>query len=725
MALLTNKLGISLAHEEFDARYDVFEVTKEGKGRLSWSSRVFEAFGAPYILSILGQGGDDPFYILAPKGLALVRGLRDHFEKSYGGVIEDEDLEPADVATNLLPKQVPSRDVPEHVLVQLLLNALFAGNSENGPSLQNVTGHLYCFKTGRDWVKKTKSGRNLHIIGLELKVMPESLLKVNVRTFTRANAAGLIFDDRKKSEFPRYVVDFDGPTMRRVSPGESPEADNVFIQKQYEGKKSKIPFLKYGNRKAFVNSKCGVIQEVVERFNETYAGMANISFQAIDDSRRAPVPKKLMKVDYPAWFARDEYVVVDVAKDAASRKACEFVADWLAFDEHLGARPRIMDSAVAGANNLLILHEKAYYKDLGIDDPYASSVLEGAACQHLIVETVQSEFGKPEEDSGMRFVILKCLVEAAVKRDICDAAMRLYDWSALECDGPLIFALYGPEAKEEKKERERGKSPRRYSFLEVNPRGALAFYQGCSDNAVSGSKWDELADAFTSEWSYKTEGFVVNAAGDIDVIEVTDGFPVPDLAAIKCAVESIDWSLPKSDVLEAVSTLTEDPAVDVALRALCEEVSKMPDPLVKASKLNSLVVDAARMIDRSYPARRIRELVDARLEERFARRLLTGVLRDKEALATTFEPIVKMHCVRDDDSLLYWVSKFDGLSRTGRENGCVIRSVRSVNGENPFFTDLLVTLVAPIARLGNASVLPLPFKYLREWIQTQQQSERG
>ena len=169
--------------------------------------------------------------------------------------------------------------------------------------------------------------------------------------------------------------------------------------------------------------------------------MASISFQAIDDSRRAPVPKKLMKVDYPAWFARDEYVVVDVAKDAASRKACEFVADWLAFDEHLGARPRIVDSAVAGANNLLILHEKAYYKDLGIDDPYVSSVFEGAACQHLTVETVQSEFGKPKEDSGMRFVIPKCLVEAAVKRDICDAAMRLYDWSALECDGPLIFAL--------------------------------------------------------------------------------------------------------------------------------------------------------------------------------------------------------------------------------------------------------------------------------------------
>ena len=78
--------------------------------------------------------------------------------------------------------------------------------------------------------------------------------------------------------------------------------------------------------------------------------MANISFQAIDDSRRAPGSQEADESRlHPAWFARDEYVVVDVAKDAASRKACEFVADWLAFDEHLGARPRIVDSAVAGA----------------------------------------------------------------------------------------------------------------------------------------------------------------------------------------------------------------------------------------------------------------------------------------------------------------------------------------------------------------------------------------
>ena len=50
MALLTNKLSISLVHEEFDARYDVFEVTKEAKA-VFLGRRAFSRCLAPRISS--------------------------------------------------------------------------------------------------------------------------------------------------------------------------------------------------------------------------------------------------------------------------------------------------------------------------------------------------------------------------------------------------------------------------------------------------------------------------------------------------------------------------------------------------------------------------------------------------------------------------------------------------------------------------------------------------
>lgn len=716
MALRTNKLAVSVDTGAFDRRYDVFEVMKEGEGKLSWSSRVFEPFGTPYILSIFGQGGDRPFYILAPKDAVTVKELRTHFEKCYGGEIADEDLEPSGVAESLLPKKVLAAELPHHVLVQLLLNALYASNGDGKASLQNVTGHLFCFKTGKEWVRKTGDKRPYQIIGLEFRVTKEMLLKVDVRTFTRANAAGLKFEKRKKGEYPRYVVDFAGPTMRRVAPGERPRPDDVYIQKQYEGKKSKIPFLKYKNLEAFRNSKCGVMQELLERFNTVYRGIVSLRFSEVDESKRVPVPKKLLKPDYGAWFSRGEYVVVDVARDAASKVVCEAVADWLVRDDCLGKRPRIVTNAIVGANNLLIIHERAYCRDLGIDDPYAPSIILGAACQHLTVEAVQPELGKEGSVSNLRFIIPKCLVEAAVKQDVCKGVMSLYDWSVLEQNAPVVFALAGPETEEERTSRERGEAPKKYSFLEVAPDGALAFHQGSLNDAGLGSRWGRLAYELASEWSFRTDGFVIGDDNRIDVIETTDGFPVPDLDKAKNAVESIDWSLGKDDVLAVLSVVTGDSALDAALTALCRWVSELHGPRVKATTLNALVKDASNLGSGPYSARHIRDLLDKRFEDMFARRLQTCVPRNKDAQETIYEPIMGMHCLKEGNVLRYWVNSFEGLNQTGRSAGCVIRQVRNTDGDAPFSEGLFETLAVPIARLGNASVLPLPFKYLREWM---------
>lgn len=75
-----------------------------------------------------------------------------------------------------------------------------------------------------------------------------------------------------------------------------------------------------------------------------------------------------------------------------------------------------------------------------------------------------------------------------------------------------------------------------------------------------------------------------------------------------------------------------------------------------------------------------------------------------------------MHCIKEGNTLLYWVNSFEGLNQEGRNVGCVIRKIRNADEDTPFSEGLFETLAIPIARFGNASVLPLPFKYLREWI---------
>lgn len=725
MALRTNKLDVFVDCKALDDRCDIFEVTKGGDEKLSWSSRVFEPFGEPYILSIVGQGGSKPFYILAPKGVVTVKQLRTHFEESYGGTIADESLESADIGKSLLPKKVSSVNVPQHVRIQLLMNALYASNKGGGASLQNVTGHLYCFNTGKNWVKKTKDGRHYQIIGLEFRVTDEMLLKVNVRTFTRANASGLKFDKKKKSEYPRYIVDYVGPTMRRVAPGERPNANDIYIQKQYEGAKSHIPFLEFKSRLAFANSKCGVIQEVLARFNSSYAGIAHIAFAEVDESKRLPSPKKLLNADYPAWFTRSEYVVVDVVQSSESKVACEYVADWLALGDFLGKRPRIVDEVVPEANNVLVIHDREYYKDSGIEDPHQSSIASGAVCQHVTIETIQQEQGAEIGQGNLRYVFRKCLVEAEIKRDVFAGIMGLYDWKALGLDSSLTFAISEPDTDEEGKSRERGKAPKRYSFLDVAPNGSLAFHRGSIDDVASDSRWDELAYDLAGEWSFQTEGFIIDADNRIDIIERTDGFPVPELDDVKKAVESVDWYLSKREALAVVSIVTGDPDLDRALKDLCIRVSETNDTRVRSNKLNSLIKETAKLCAGTYTAQQIRSLLNERIENMFARRLLTSVPRDAKAKKNVYEPLIGIHCVKEGDNLLYWANNFQGLGQNGRNRGCVIRRVRNVDGDEPFSEGLIETLAAPIARLNDVSVLPLPLKYLREWVRATEDGRRG
>ena len=93
---------------------------------------------------------------------------------------------------------------------------------------------------------------------------------------------------------------------------------------------------------------------------------------------------------------------------------------------------------------------------------------------------------------------------------------------------------------------------------------------------------------------------------------------------------------------------------------------------------------------------------------------MTSVPRDAKAKKNVYEPLIGIHCVKEGDNLLYWANNFQGLGQNGRNRGCVIRRVRNVDGDEPFSEGLIETLAAPIARLNDVSVLPLPLKYLRE-----------
>ncbi|ACV22889.1 Uncharacterised protein [Slackia heliotrinireducens] len=722
MTVLTNRLDASVDLAGFDEAFDVYEVEKQGEGRLSWSSRAFEPGGAPFIEAVLGQGSGKPFYILTGKGATDAKGLRGHFESALCGKVEGEDVDPDDVGLMLLPRRVEGGKVPAHVLVQLMVNALGAGGA--GTGLQNVTGHLYCVRPS--WSRKRRGEKKPYQVwALELRVTEGMLLCADVCTFTRPDEPGVKYGKYRKEQYARYVVDLGGPTMRRVMPGERPGADSVFVRRTYEGSKNSVDFLSFRSRDAYRDSKCGVMSEFVSTFNKRYEGIAHVAFAEEDRAGRVAFEGRLAKPGAGAGFSGHGYRVVNAAKDEDGESACRYVAQQLKGLGLLGANAdvEVAGEPGEGARNIVVVHAPEFYRDSGTPDPYGGSAGAEAPCQHLTIERLQAAKAAVDKDgkktSALKAILEKCLMELAIKNDVLAGRMGVFDWTSLGLSGPVTFALPGPETDAERESRKPGEPPTRYSFAEVTPEGSLSFHAGCADDALGGGRWDVLAGDLAAEYGLSgasvVEGFVIGDNGEVDVIERTEGFPVPDLEVVEEQIRAFDWTMPKDDVLAALSTASDEPLVDGARAAVCEAVEDLPGEAVTSAQLYGIVKDVGRSQGGTTLARTVKNAISDQLEEMFAKRLSTSVPRGKENRAGELESLVGLQCYRRPDGICYWVGAFGGLPNAGWKRGMTIRRVRSADGGEPSFSSLLGTLLVPVVRIRDATVLPLPFKHLREW----------
>lgn len=782
MAIRTNKLQVSLEHDAIAARFDIFKVSFEGKGGLSYDSRAFESFGQPYILSLCGcptrgRNSQSCFYLLAPAGAIDVRTLRDRYEQLYCGKLEGEDIESEQIGKHLLPHKVSSPQVDEQMLIQLLLNAVFAeeqrlgrpaGEAEQGCVLQNVTGHLYCLKLDDSLMKRSaKRGGVYQVEALELRVADPMLLGAHVRTFTRLNSfSRKDFEGKTPAKkLPHYVFDESGMTLRRVAPGERPNPDAVFVIKQFEGERNVMPFLNYKDLASFDSSKCGIIREVLGRFNDIYAGCAQLDFAEVDESSRLEAPSRLKgpggrkgsyykKDFFGNWFEGKPYFVVDAAGDAESGELCEWIAERLAQDDLLGWRPSIVGRPQTGAHNLVVIHDKEHYQS---DDPYASLALEGAACQHFTVEGA-----KEVDERSLKTLLQKSLMESAIKEDVACGQMSVFKWEDLGVEGTLTFAL--PERQKDEACDEgggegarsadapgnevadggAGEAALRFFFLTVDPKGFLSFAVGRPDAAPEeANEWDEKAQDLSLELDDEgdpeargclVEGFVLDGQGNVNLIKQTEGFPVPELDAVRNLVRrDVDWSLSKEKVLDALQLVREvaeeeekDDAMKAALRAVHTKAYGLPEQDVSSKSLNGIVGKVADEVD-GVSSRDLREQISRSLFGCGGVYLKTAITRDKETKEGPLEPLNKLQCFRAGDGsndLLYWANPFGAPNATGPVKNAVIRRVHDLDGGEPFFADLLETLVVPIVRVNDSTVLPFPFKYLREWVEMQKLEER-
>lgn len=594
-SIKTNQLECSIDKEQFIACYDVYyletidKYIKRGAYILDVAeldndikSIKFESGKRVYLMLKINPDNKD-------KLKRLLQGIEDGDKYSIGK---------ADVC-----------GLSDDIIIQLLLNALGSYDSEF-LKFNNLTGHLYCFHT--DWIKHDKE-KNADVIWrvpcLELSVTKEMCLNLNVRTFTSELLRNRItFTKKKFEDYPKYVFAANNTLRRRLKD----DNETCFIMRQIDGTKTEIPFLDLQSIEKFQHTKMGVLNSILNIFNEKYSQICKIEFARKEISQRLDYSKSVQKEN----VKRIKNVLEEKGVQLIDHIDDEYSA---IFTQNIGAlleskyeiRPTIGKRVSKDKLNIMIIHNAEYYN--GVNDPH-DKIYEDAVVQHITFE----DFSDSSE-----FAIATVVHEIIIKKDIQERKISLFDWSNLGFEESVSFGI---ETEIE--------DIKRYFFITVNPDGSFDITER-EFTLFEMNEYTEMVEIFEQgRTDYETvKGVIRFADGSINVIKDAGLFTVPEISEI------------------------------------------------------------AELLDNG----------DNKLR---------GKERREELLPSCLD--IKMY--GDNGRCYYFVGTIGEGMRQNIQRACVIRSVEGYAGSEVKFAQMLPMMNVTFIHNGQLTVLPFPFKYLREYV---------
>ena len=329
--------------------------------------------------------------------------------------------------------------------------------------------------------------------------------------------------------------------------------------------------------------------------------------------------------------------------------------------------------------NIRYIHEKDYY---GEEDPYQASTKE-VVVQHITEENFQHDVNVCVE------TILKELV---IKNDLKQRKISLIDWEKYEFDSDWIFGI---EIDEE------------YYFMKIHPDGTFAVEKMQYD-LFNASEYNRYMDCFSVDGS--VEGVVKDAAGNINIIKKTNMHTLPEIKEIE-------------DVLKKASETTEFSG---------EEWTRLLRiALLKAD--NQKVIDKLEEIigtlqeQKQYDKKDIFKLLKGNTIKKFVVDsifedegiLLFAFLRHKKTREKYFSGVIDINYFQKNDTTArFCVGKIGEGMKEKLERASVIREVQAEDDSKLIFEELLPLMGVDFVKLGMLTVIPFPFKYLREYART-------
>ena len=692
--LFFNQFILDVNHDLINRDFVILRFSRD-KGYLSYRNLAF----LDRLLAEPGRGALSVCFDWGNEAYAL-------YERKVPGDSGHEFIRQLELKDDLRVEPIYSDSIRwEHKLFQLFLNAC-AGSENPRYRYNNLTGKLYITSPDGKFFNPKGQSR----VALEARVLPRHVISLDTVTFTAWSRYGdLAKNDwgkecpkRKKKlhDIEKYIFNPRHSTFRRYFEEEKVKAADNYVRMRpplrfRKGKqKNRIDFFSL-NPKAYPLTKIALLNELLfDAFHPRFGAYFTLEQKLITDGFNS-VQFKPADESF-SGLAEAPARLIDNVGDPIKLKEIRTI-----LRQEYGLQPRLTKRIKPGCLNLQFNHDAEFYGlGKGEADPYKQATLDCAVQNFTLQQYLEN--GKNQ--------LFKTLQEGHIKFDISQRQLSIFDWERLHLGRDWYFAIA------EKPEEELI-----FHFLAISPGGGLTFSTLTRD--LFNQPFHELmAGVFTGANSWKvknTDGVIFDGQGNINVIEQTDLRTYPDLREVHHYIMDgvgLDGvALPCMELKEFVRQFIADHGETEQVVEIWRFLSEQDE----AAAINVIEVKQ-RLMGRSK-----QHILFAKLFKGRFGYWLKHPFKNAEQASRSFASLVDIHTVDTGEGLLFWANKDMGKSKGHFATSNVVRRLKGWGNSQLLFNRLLDTLAVDFVRVDAPSVIPFPFKLLREYQRMASRPEGG
>jgi len=607
-----NRIIADINHQKIDEKFDFFEI-KTSEKYFDTGARILDDLIIEDLVKSVQFDLGNKFYVMMNHDDANEQKIK-------------EVLKQNDKADYLSFEKVDSYKMYENQLIQLFLNGLYRSEHRK-LRYNNLAGHLYCFNPNKLIHKRGDSNTIWQIPCIDVKVTWQGNLTLDVKTFSAVQALLNKCSEGEKSKImklPRYTLE-NNNTMRRSLKEDSNKLQ--YVMRTFGNGKQNINFLTFDSAKTFVESKMGILAEVMEKLSHDYGEFLKLNFAEIGNDYKSEEFTTKIGNENDAYvegsLLKQPIKIIDLVKDEYSTVECEKILLMIQ-SKYPKVKSSIGKNFSKEALHIALIHDKEYYKRKGIADPH-DKLHPGCSVQHITVEKALESL-----DAAFDNVIHNILI----KEDLRNEKISLFNWNKMDFQERISFGLADKISE----------NAYRYIFMDIEPDGSFKIaplnHNLFSQNEYS--KCIEIFDKVHSEKRNRTEpakGIIKDSQGNINIIRDTELITLPEFQKIKEKLDSGD-----------------------------------------------------------------------------------NKIRSNEYLNSYFNACTNIKMFKDNGKSYYCVGIKKKNFPTNIPRATNIREIQAYDGAPVLFEKLLPLMSVEFVRNGQLTVVPFPFKYLREWVEMNKES---